>query len=86
MQPAVQTLSTRSPQPGMTMNTPSPASRRPDRKPETDADRKLFDLRASGYTGPLDQDGNIPDPANVSPLMRRALEALGTLSDEHPTK
>ena len=25
--------------------------------PETDADKRLFDLRQSGYTGPVDQDG-----------------------------
>lgn len=34
------------------------ATRRIDGKPETDADRKFFDLRESGYTGPIDQDGN----------------------------
>lgn len=32
-------------------------SRRFDGKPETDADKRFFDLRASGYTGPVDQDG-----------------------------
>jgi hypothetical protein len=37
------------------------ASRRLDGKPETDADRRFFDERASGYTGPLDQDGNRAD-------------------------
>jgi hypothetical protein len=33
-------------------------SRRADGKPETEKDRKFFDLRESGYTGPVDQDGN----------------------------
>lgn len=33
-------------------------SRRFDGKPETKADRKFFDLRESGYKGPIDQDGN----------------------------
>jgi hypothetical protein len=33
-------------------------SRRVDRKPETEADKRFFDLRESGYTGPVDQDGN----------------------------
>ncbi|KAB1932925.1 hypothetical protein F8271_24980 [Micromonospora sp. ALFpr18c] len=33
-------------------------SRRFDGQPETEADRKFFDLRESGYTGPIDQDGN----------------------------
>lgn len=32
-------------------------SRRVDRKPETDADKRFFDLRESGYTGAIDQDG-----------------------------
>lgn len=35
-----------------------PKTRRVDGKPETEADRKFFDLRESGYTGPIDQDGN----------------------------
>jgi hypothetical protein len=54
-------------------------SRRIDGKPETEADRKFFDLRESGYTGPIDQDGNIPDPTTASPAMRRALEGLEIL-------
>jgi hypothetical protein len=29
-----------------------------DGSPETDADRRFFDLRESGYRGPIDQDGN----------------------------
>jgi hypothetical protein len=32
-------------------------TRRPDGKPETAADKRFFDLRESGYTGPVDQDG-----------------------------
>ncbi len=32
-------------------------TRRVDGKPETAADRRFFDLRESGYTGPIDQDG-----------------------------
>ena len=32
-------------------------SRRPDGRPETAADRRFFDLRESGYTGWIDQDG-----------------------------
>ncbi|WP_033345601.1 hypothetical protein [Catenuloplanes japonicus] len=39
-------------------NVPEPAvSRRWDRLPETDADRRFFDLRESGYSGWIDQDG-----------------------------
>ena len=32
-------------------------TRRLDGKPETDADKRFFDLRESGYTGPIDQGG-----------------------------
>ena len=33
------------------------ASRRIDGKPETEADKRFFNLRESGYKGPIDQDG-----------------------------
>jgi hypothetical protein len=33
-------------------------TRRVDGRPEIAADRRFFDLRESGYTGPIDQDGN----------------------------
>ncbi len=33
-------------------------TRRWDGKPETEADTRFFDLRESGYTGLIDQDGN----------------------------
>jgi hypothetical protein len=33
-------------------------SRRFDGKPETEADKRFFNLRESGYTGPINQDGN----------------------------
>jgi hypothetical protein len=36
-------------------------TRRIDGKPETDADRRFFDLRESGYTGWIDQDGYATD-------------------------
>jgi hypothetical protein len=37
-------------------------TRRLDGKPETDADKRFFDLRESGYTGPINQDGYaVPD-------------------------
>jgi hypothetical protein len=32
-------------------------TRRVDGRPETAADKRFFDLRESGYTGPVDQDG-----------------------------
>jgi hypothetical protein len=32
-------------------------TRRADGKPETAKDKRFFDLRESGYKGPIDQDG-----------------------------
>jgi hypothetical protein len=32
-------------------------TRRADGRPETVADKRFFDLRESGYVGPVDQDG-----------------------------
>jgi hypothetical protein len=32
-------------------------TRRADGKPETATDRRFFDLRESGFKGPIDQDG-----------------------------
>ncbi|MGH3626338.1 MAG: hypothetical protein ACRDRL_02675 [Sciscionella sp.] len=32
-------------------------SRRADRKPETAKDKRFFDLRESGYSGHIDQEG-----------------------------
>jgi hypothetical protein len=40
------------------------STRRVDGKPETAADKRFFDLRQSGYTGPINQDGYKPDMAN----------------------
>ncbi len=43
-------------------------TRRVDGKPETDADKRFFDLRESGYTGPVNQDGYaISDPPANTP-------------------
>jgi hypothetical protein len=36
-------------------------SRRADGKPETAKDKKFFDLRESGFTGPIDHNGNPVD-------------------------
>jgi hypothetical protein len=33
-------------------------TRRVDGRPETESVRKFFDLRESGYDGPIDKDGN----------------------------
>lgn len=32
-------------------------TRRPDGRPETAADKRFFDLRARGWTGPIDRSG-----------------------------
>jgi hypothetical protein len=44
-------------EPGSHEETTMRTTRRPDRKPETPADTRFFDLRERGYTGPIDQDG-----------------------------
>jgi hypothetical protein len=33
-------------------------SRRADKQPETERDKRFFDLRESGFKGPIDRDGN----------------------------
>ena len=38
--------------------TPPAATRRPDGTPESEADTRFFNLRESGYTGPIDQNGH----------------------------
>lgn len=49
------------------------ASRRIDGKPETEADKRFFDLRQSGYTGPIDQDGNATNEhADIFAALRAA--------------
>jgi hypothetical protein len=45
--------------------TDQPASRCWDGSPESDADRRFFDLRDAGFTGPINQDGHaVSDPAD----------------------
>jgi hypothetical protein len=52
-----------------------PKSRRLDGKPETDADRRFFAERASGYRGPLDENGRrVTDPATLA-IFKRLDEA-----------
>ena len=51
-----------------------PDSRNWDRSPETAAESRFHDLRASGYTGPIDQDGNAatdPDTLGVFDALDR---------------
>ncbi|GGM77421.1 hypothetical protein GCM10012275_55130 [Longimycelium tulufanense] len=41
------------------------STRRWDGQPETEADTRFFDLRASGYCGAIDQDGNPVDDVDA---------------------
>lgn len=56
-------------------------SRRFDRAPETDADKRFFDLRESGYTGPIDQDGNPDTTSDSAAILRGMAQSRG----ENPT-
>ena len=47
-------------------------TRRVDGKPETAADTRFFDLRESGYDGPVDQDG-------YKAISGRAVEILAAM-------
>jgi uncharacterized membrane protein len=49
----------------------SKKTRRVDGKPETEADRRFFNLRASGYTGAIDQDGYARTSEEVTEYTRR---------------
>lgn len=53
------------------------SSRRWDGTPETSRDRKFFDLRESGYTGPIDQDGNKVTTGPDAEILRRTALARG---------
>jgi hypothetical protein len=46
---------------------PTRPTRRVDGRPETDADRRFFDLREAGYTGPIDQDGFAVNELTIPP-------------------
>lgn len=52
-------------------------SRRFDGQPESDADRRFFDLRESGWTGPIDQDGNKDTTSDGAAILRSMAEARG---------
>ena len=56
-------------------------SRRFDRKPETPSDTKFFDLRESGYTGPIDQDGNKDTTSEAAGILRRMANRRGEHTD-----
>jgi hypothetical protein len=46
-------------------------SRRTDGKPETKADQKFFNLRESGYKGPIDQNGNKATSGTAVEILNR---------------
>jgi hypothetical protein len=52
-------------------------TRRPDGKPETPADTRFFDLRESGYTGPIDQDGRKDTTSEGASILRRMAQRRG---------
>jgi len=57
--------------------SPMPDSRNWDRSPETEAETRFHDLRASGYTGPIDQDGHVvtdPDTLAIFASLDRATQ------------
>lgn len=58
-----------------------PKSRRFDGQPETDADRRFFDLRESGYTGPINQDGYADTTSEGAGILRRMAERRGEKVD-----
>jgi hypothetical protein len=61
---------------GQASAAPSQKSRRVDGKPETEADKRFFDLRESGYRGPIDQDGNIPPDGHIAHDVLAAMAKL----------
>jgi hypothetical protein len=52
-------------------------SRNWDRSPETPKDKKFHDLRASGYRGPIDQDGNPDTTSEAAAILRRMARLRG---------
>ena len=55
----------------------STSSRLWDRQPETDADRRFFDARESGFRGPIDQDGRPQTPAEHAAWLDQARTPYG---------
>ncbi len=52
-------------------------SRRWDGEPETEADTRLFDLRESGYTGPIDSDGYAVTSGEDAAILKRMADQRG---------
>jgi hypothetical protein len=58
---------------------PYAPTRRVDGRPETEADKRFFGLRESGYDGPVTRDGRKPDMSD--PQQREDAEALARMRD-----
>jgi hypothetical protein len=54
-----------------------PVSRNVGGRPETEADTRFFDLRESGYTGPIDQDGFARTSGPEAEVLRAMARARG---------
>ena len=60
-------------------------TRRVDGQPETEADKRFFDLRESGYSGPIDQDGYaVSDPpATANPTEGNTSMTTSRIATQH---
>ncbi len=52
-----------------------------DGQPLNDADRRLYALRESGYTGPIDQDGYPATTGRAADILRRMAQDRGERTD-----
>lgn len=56
-------------------------SRNWDRSPESAKDKKFHDLRASGYKGPIDQNGNKDTTSDGARILRDMAKRRGEKTD-----
>jgi hypothetical protein len=59
----------------------APGSRNWDGSAESDRDRRFHDLRDSGYTGPIDQDGYKDTTSEGAQILRRIAQGRGETVD-----
>jgi hypothetical protein len=52
-----------------------------DGKPLSEADKKFFALRRSGYEGPIDQDGNKATKGEAADILRSMARRRGEKTD-----
>jgi hypothetical protein len=55
----------------------SATSRNWDRSPESERDKRFHDLRESGYTGPIDENGNADTTSEGAAILRRMAQRRG---------